>query len=342
MEEFKKRLKYLRLTSLDELFDNGSDEEDWNSAEQYLRQRESIDLEEEPIKENFEKMTLNSNDKPIDTDEEWEKTTFNRVTREVDAMSLEDIDSFLKECGKVNEKLELMKMLNDGMDNLLISACPVEKHTDPTSRFAAIGDQLEKEDTVLNRKKLKAVRKENNQIINEASASTSTFETKAVDFKPLKRTAQEIRYNHNLTVIKLRNAKNYHKFEDEMDENDFPPLHSWPQYLLDILLTKCFDYQERMVLALFLHGNGMKRDFAERLFLFYNPHYLNVKYWNNRVQKFTDLFKYFDNANDPSSNEYLFIRNKYYYFNVHAGCVMYYDGYVRGRDGQKIPYNERR
>lgn len=122
-------------------------------------------------------------------------------------------------------------------------------------------------------------------------------------------------------------------------DDSFWSVEKWPPYMLSVLFCDSFQRQERLVLATFLHGNGMNSNIlAERLFKFYNPHWNMARIWSKKIFEFTDLWKYLDKANDVRDSESSRIRTQYYFYSMRANHMMFYDGYLRGNGGKRIAY----
>lgn len=104
----------------------------------------------------------------------------------------------------------------------------------------------------------------------------------------------------------------------------FHPLN-WPQYALDILLSKDFTRTKRCALAAFFIGNGMVDPYvAERLIEIYNSHYTNTATWQQRLKEFTDLFYYLDKpVDDPDRST---VRMNYFYYDMNRGTTLYLNG----------------
>lgn len=80
---------------------------------------------------------------------------------------------------------------------------------------------------------------------------------------------------HNKLMAKIRLIENKNKRLSECFKLEvadfFYPIESWPNYAIHILLSEEFSYSNRLGLAAFFHGNGLKDHLkAERIFKFYN------------------------------------------------------------------------
>lgn len=128
----------------------------------------------------------------------------------------------------------------------------------------------------------------------------------------------------------------------EKISNRFYSLESWPTYALQILLDSDFGYADRIGLASFLHGNGMRdKDFALQMFQFYNKHWTRLwrydRSWNNRFDKFQALFNYLDQTIQRTEGGDR-IRSEYWYFDINLNLTCFYDGNVRNKHGERRRY----
>lgn len=160
----------------------------------------------------------------------------------------------------------------------------------------------------------------------------------------LQNTKKEQDENKFKAMIRLRDTKTSNSVKRQLEEWFFP-IKEWPLLVIRFLLGDAeFDYSGRLCMATFFHGNGFKnKNKAEWLIKFYNKKWQNRKVadtqqWNQRFYKFRALYDYLDKANDPTDFQYQHIRSTYYYYNLRARQTMFYDGWVRTRSGQKIPY----
>lgn len=127
------------------------------------------------------------------------------------------------------------------------------------------------------------------------------------------------------------------KFRSDMSDYFFN-IESWPSYAIKILFSSDFDYADRIGLACFLHGNGLKdKDKALCIFQFYNDFWKHDKRWKTKFYKFQSLFDYLETMN-KSSDEGLRMRSTYYYYDIQLNLTMYYDGTVRTAKGGKRFY----
>lgn len=130
-------------------------------------------------------------------------------------------------------------------------------------------------------------------------------------------TRKEIKRNKVMAQVRLIEKKSGcgERFKSEMS-GFFYPIELWPTYAIEILLSRDFGYSERIGLACFFHGNGLRDSMkALRVFHFYNKHWRMDKHWLIRCDKFKALFEYLDQVNkrDDDGAE---MRHKYWYYNI--------------------------
>lgn len=150
---------------------------------------------------------------------------------------------------------------------------------------------------------------------------------------------KEIERNRLLAKIRLieHKIKWSAKFKAEMSEYFFS-IENWPNYAIDTLLSRYFGYAERIKLACFLHGNGLRdKDKALKIFQFYNRSYCWDTHWCKRFRKFQNLFAYLDEAY-KSSDVGDRIRTEYFYYDMNLNMTMFYDGCVRTKSREKRRY----
>lgn len=149
-----------------------------------------------------------------------------------------------------------------------------------------------------------------------------------------------INRNHLLVKIKRKEHRISWsaKFKSEMADN-FYPIESWPNYAIELLLTKDLGYSERIGLACFFHGNGFKDpEKALRTFQFHNSAWTWDRGWSMAFQKFQHLFGYLGHSDDFSSDTGSRIRNEYYYYDINLKLTVYYERPVRERNVEKRRY----
>lgn len=147
---------------------------------------------------------------------------------------------------------------------------------------------------------------------------------------------KEIQRNRLVAKIRLIDRKSGWMKEKISDR--FYSIESWPNYAIEILLGKEFGYSDRIGLATFLHGNGMRdKDFASQIFQFYNKAWKIDRFWSIRFDKFQALFAYLDQAikNTDGGDR---IRSEYWYYDVALKLTCFYDGTIRNKHGEKRTY----
>lgn len=182
----------------------------------------------------------------------------------------------------------------------------------------------------------------NDQIINCAYDLVEFMNN--VKKKEQPKVHQKVHNNRQLAIIRRKDCANQFKFKNKLDEV-FWPVDKWPAYVLNILLSDEFKYQDRLSLATFFHGNGLPHyDLAVNAYKFYNKFWRNTREWDRRFFEFTKLWEYLDKTRDPNCPEYQRIRTNYYYYSLMENHMMYYDGNLRVKGGQRRafkthPYN---
>lgn len=156
----------------------------------------------------------------------------------------------------------------------------------------------------------------------------------------VRNTPKEIKRNHLLAKIRLREREIrwIEKFKAEISDY-FYLVETWPSYAIEIILTKHFGYSERIALACFFHGNGMKDQCkALRIFQVYNKAWTHDKSWSIAFRKFQNLFPYLENANDFTSDVGDHIRRHYYYYDMNLNLTIFYEGTIREKNGERRRY----
>lgn len=116
-------------------------------------------------------------------------------------------------------------------------------------------------------------------------------------------------------------------------------MESWPSYAIEILLGNDFGYKDRISLATFLHGNGLRcANKALRLFQVYNNAWRRDRSWDIRFMKFQTLFTYLDEAHKRYGDVGDRIRSEYFYYDMNLNLTMFYDGSVITRQGERRRY----
>lgn len=99
----------------------------------------------------------------------------------------------------------------------------------------------------------------------------------------------------------------------------FYHVEEWPAYAIEILFGKQFFYLDRMKLAAFFYGNGLREGhIAGNIFKIYNKHYSNTLLWNKRSESFEKIIDYYTNHPTAKFN--------YFYYDMHNNCNLYLNG----------------
>lgn len=157
---------------------------------------------------------------------------------------------------------------------------------------------------------------------------------------PLKNTAKIQERNKCRAMVRLQDTKTRYRMKKQIEEM-FYSTDEWPVFILRIILgMDDFDYGNRLALATFFHGNGLRdRDEAENILLFYNKkNGVYSKKWMQRRYQFRALFDWLEKACDRTDVDYHTMREKYYFFSMQSKLTMFYDGFVRGPTGEKTAY----
>lgn len=144
--------------------------------------------------------------------------------------------------------------------------------------------------------------------------------------KPLSR--EMILHNRNLAKVRKIDRLDFNRMKNAI-EDVFWPIHDWPPFIVAILLSPTFTYNERLTLATFLHGNGLANGkTAVSCVQIYNEHCQKNDYrkWKLKLYKFEQLFPFLDKAQDPTDECYNQMRKKYYYYSMMTKHMMYYNG----------------
>lgn len=115
-------------------------------------------------------------------------------------------------------------------------------------------------------------------------------------------------------------------------------VEEWPTYAIKALLSKSFNYTERLQLASFLLGNGLREtETAIQFVKLYNTNWSATSLWQKRLLEFEKLFAYMDKPiNDPDRAN---IRARYFYYNMQAEVTMFLNGMRRNRNGEAVELN---
>lgn len=155
----------------------------------------------------------------------------------------------------------------------------------------------------------------------------------------VKKTEKEILHNKLVAKIRLINGKKGSHFKEKM-EDFFYCIEMWPNYAIEILLSKTFCYQERLSLATFFYGNGLRDGaFAEMILKFYNAHWNHSRERTKRFLQFADLFTYLDQMNSNTDNGPR-LRSQYWYYDIESKLTLFFDGTIRLKNGNKRKFVE--
>lgn len=154
-------------------------------------------------------------------------------------------------------------------------------------------------------------------------------------------TKKEILHNKLVAKIRLietKKGKNISaSFKNEM-EDFFYPVECWPNFALEILLSNSFRYQDRLSLATFFYGNGLRDWFmAEKIFKFYNKNWDLSKEWSKRFQEFAALFTYLAQMNTGIGDGPR-LKSQYWYYDIESKVTRFFDGRLRTKNGEKRKY----
>lgn len=142
-------------------------------------------------------------------------------------------------------------------------------------------------------------------------------------------TPKEIELKRLRAKARLIDGKTANVMREEINDV-FYPMQSWPAYALRIVLTEDLGYNNRLSLATFLHGNGLRdQDLALRIFQHYNSKWRRDHEWERKFRKFHALFEFLDGAADPTNPKYYMMSQNYWFFSVNVGCTVFYNGNIR-------------
>lgn len=123
----------------------------------------------------------------------------------------------------------------------------------------------------------------------------------------------------------------------QINENFFK-IDMWPLFIYKILLKSKFGYHDRLSYATFFHGNGWEdKDMLLAVFEFFNEAYKKEQHYHSKVYRFFKIFDYLKLMNGNDEQAYR-IRSSYWFYSMFTNNTMYYDGYVRAPNGEKVLY----
>lgn len=146
-----------------------------------------------------------------------------------------------------------------------------------------------------------------------------------------------IERNHLQAIIRLKNNGPSGQRKWDYVSDYFYHVEEWPNYAIKALISKNFNYNERLALASFLFGNGLRNtDIATQFIKLYKSSWAPTVQWNKRLKEFEDLFSYMDKRiGDPDRQR---IQGQYFYYNMHTEVTMYLNGMKRARNGDAVEY----
>lgn len=149
---------------------------------------------------------------------------------------------------------------------------------------------------------------------------------------------KQITYRHNIAKIKLRDRANKNGMKQQIADK-FWAIDTWPAFIVEVLMSPTFDYNDRLTLATFFHGNGIKKpELPTRVLQFYNRHWMkHYNYWKQKLYKFGKLFEFLDKALDFTDPEFHRMGETYYYYSMIVKHMLYYNGKKR-KNGMPIDY----
>lgn len=143
----------------------------------------------------------------------------------------------------------------------------------------------------------------------------------------LKNSKKEIERNRFKAMIRLRNKK-IPKATLELVADFFYHVEEWPTYVIKALIDKSLDYTNRISLASFFVGNGLRDpEIAIKIYKAYNAAWSPTQLWNIRFNEFGKLFAYLDKPmDDPDRSR---IRMNYFYYDMESRRTLYLNGNIR-------------
>lgn len=138
---------------------------------------------------------------------------------------------------------------------------------------------------------------------------------------------------HKRNLVQIRKVDRLDNFSFRIEFSDlFWPIEDWPPYAVKVLSTNRFAYEERLVFATFLHGNGMRdTELSVKILQTYNRHIQLHSISNQavKIKKFIALFEYLEKSSDLDDPLYHHIRDTYYYYDMQLKRMVYYSGDLR-------------
>lgn len=242
---------------------------------------------------------------------------------------------------------ESRDLLNDGEDDIFNKAYTAylrNKFVVPFENLVECDVMSDGEDDILNESyeaSLPEIEKAKNVRIVQNEKRPSLIPENMLH--SVQNSKKEIERNHLLAKVRLREGKIpwIRRYKEKLSDYFFL-VETWPNYAIKLLFTREFNYSERIALACFLHGNGLKDVWkAQTIFQMYNSFWDRARHtakkWNDRFSEFRNLFTYLEQINKCTDTGAR-LKREYYYYDMGTNLTMYYDGNVRMRNGEKRKY----
>lgn len=150
----------------------------------------------------------------------------------------------------------------------------------------------------------------------------------------------KIKHRANLAKINALDIANCLRMKNRI-ANHFWPIRTWPSFAVEILLSPMFNYNERLTLATFFHGNGLRNTTrAVHIIKFYNQYWKKDRLteWKQKFYKFQKFFEYLDKSKNVYDPDYHRIGSTYYYYSMVTKHMLYYNGNKR-KQGNQYEFN---
>lgn len=172
----------------------------------------------------------------------------------------------------------------------------------------------------------------------ETNTSTHRYQVPSSFFHRVINSPRTIRRNQLRAKLSLFISEDRHFANLIADRFYYPRV--WPLYILEIVLSNDFGYNNRLKLACFFYGNGMQSP-SGALWIYrrLNPvlrtvpyaKLLNNKAWVQRSSQFSRVFNYLATYIDTSFGDHHFIGDTYFYYCMERGGTYYFDGIMKER-----------
>lgn len=142
---------------------------------------------------------------------------------------------------------------------------------------------------------------------------------------------KEMEHRHRMAKIRRKNRYDNFAMRDEI-RNMFWCVYEWPAFVVEIMLSCEFKYNDRLTLATFFHGNGLiNPDFPIEIFKFYNKYWKTDPegIWERRFYAFSKVFHYLNKIHDKNDPDGERMSSQYYYYSMVAKHMIYYNGRKR-------------